>query len=142
MLKSRCRVREASCQIEQRLRQEPSMKPHGLIAIDISKTVNRDGTLYFSSPCSHYLSRQVDTKLEEFLKRNRRKLTSHLHPRVSAVLVYLRTPAVIETEELLTNFRRLYVMPSARNDGKNKNIHRQLENQFEHEAPKNIFQTS
>ncbi len=118
------------------------MKPHGLIAIDISKTVNRDGTLYFSSPCSHYLSRQVDTKLEEFLKRNRRKLTSHLHPRVSAVLVYLRTPAVIETEELLTNFRRLYVMPSARNDGKNKNIHRKLENQFEHEAPKNIFQTS
>jgi len=106
-------VRQASSQIEKRLNQEISAKPRGLIAIDISKTVNTDGTLYFSTPSADYLSRWIDSNLEAFLTRNRTKLTSHLDPRVCGVLLYLRTPAVIEDEELLTNFHRLFPSPNS-----------------------------
>ena len=106
-------VRQASSQIEKRLNQEASVKPRGLIAIDISKTVNTNGTLYFSTPSADYLSRWIDSNLEAFLTRNRTKLTSHLDPRVCGVLLYLRTPAVIEDEELLTNFHRLFPSPNS-----------------------------
>jgi hypothetical protein len=134
-------VQKASSQIKKRLSQETSAKLRALIAIDISKTVNTDGTLYFSATSSDHLSRQVDSNLEAFLKRNRTKLTSHLHSRVSAVLLYLRTRAVIEDQGgVLANFRRLFVVPSAWNDGKNKSIYQKLVNQLCRKAPKQIFE--
>jgi hypothetical protein len=133
------RVRQASSQIEKRLNQEALAKPRGLIAIDISKTVNTDGTLYFSTPSADYLSRWVDSNLEPFLTRNRTKLTSHLDPRVCGVLLYLRTPAVIEDEELLTNFRRLFPLSAPGNDKLNKRVYDKLVDQLWHTAPKHIF---
>jgi hypothetical protein len=102
----RDRVHQASSQIRNRLNQQASAKPRGLIAIDISKTVNTDGTLYFNAPSKDSLIEWVDARLAAFLSRNRTILTSQLDQRVCGALLYLRTPAVIGDEEL-TNFRRL-----------------------------------
>ncbi len=132
-------VQKASSQIKQRLNQETSTKPRGLVAIDISKAINIDGTLYFSAPSSEHLTKVIEINLAEFLKRNRAKLTKGIHSRISAVLVYLRTPAVIEYQGgLLTNFRRLFAIPSIWNDGTNKNIFRKLQKRL-YEAEKSIF---
>ena len=133
------RVRQASSQIEERLNQEASAKPRGLIAIDISKTVHTHGNLYLNTPSADYLSRWIDSNLEVFLTRNRTKLTSNLHPRVCGVLLYLRMPAIIENEELLTNFRRLFPIENPVNDEWNKHVYHKLVNQLWHAAPKRIF---
>jgi hypothetical protein len=135
----RDRVHQASSQIRNRLNQQASAKPRGLIAIDISKTVNTDGTLYFSAPSADYLARWVDDQLAGFLSRNRTELTSGLDPRVCAVLLYLRTPAVIESEERLANFRRLFTVRTAANDELNKRVYVKLVNQLWLTAPKHIF---
>src|SRR4029077_2812642 len=96
--------------------------------VDISKAVNIGGILYFSATSSKELTKHVDLKLSAFVKRNFAKLRKGLHPRISAVLVYLRTPAVIEDEGgLLVNFRRLFVVQSPRNDGKNKNVYEKMQ---------------
>jgi hypothetical protein len=72
------RVHKASSQLRDRLDRETSAKPRGLIAIDISKTVNTDGTLYFSTSKVEYLTAWVDDRLGAFLRRNRATLTSQL----------------------------------------------------------------
>jgi hypothetical protein len=133
------RVRQASSQIEKRLNQEASAKPRGLIAIDISKTVNTDGTLYFSAPSADYLARWVDDRIEAFLSRNRTRLTSRLDPRVCAVLLYLRTPAVIEDEERLANFRRLFTVRTPDNEKLNQRVYAKLVDQLWHVAAQHIF---
>jgi hypothetical protein len=133
------RVHQASSQIEKRLNQEASAKPRGLIAIDISKTVNTDGTLYFSAPSADYLARWVDDRIEVFLSRNRTRLTSRLDPRVCAVLLYLRTPAVIEDEERLANFRRLFTVRTPDNEKLNQRVYAKLVDQLWHVAAQHIF---
>ncbi|HXM28033.1 MAG TPA: hypothetical protein VN957_18560 [Chthoniobacterales bacterium] len=132
-------IQKASSQIKERLNQEASTKPRGLIAIDISKAINTDGTLYFTARSSDDLTKVIEFNLAQFLKRNRAKLTKDIHSRISAVLVYLRTPAVIEYQGgLLTNFRRLFAIASIWNDGTNKNIFQKLQKRL-FEAEKNIF---
>jgi hypothetical protein len=132
-------VQKASSQIKQRLNQETSTKPRRLIAIDISKAINTDGTLYFTALSSEHLTEVIEVNLAEFLKRNRAKLRKGIHSRISAVLVYLRTSAVIEYKGgLLTNFRRLFAISSRWNDGTNKNIFQKLQKRL-YEAEKNIF---
>jgi hypothetical protein len=132
-------IQRASSQIKDRLGQEASTKTRGLVAIDISKAINTDGTLYFSAPSADHLTKLIEINLAEFLKRNRAKLTKGIHPRISAVLIYLRTPAVIEYQGgLLTNFRRLFAVASMWNDGTNKNILQKLQKRL-YEAEKNIF---
>jgi hypothetical protein len=124
-------IEKASSQIKKRLSQERSTIPRGLIAVDISKAVNIGGSLYFSAPSSEELTKQVDLKLSAFLKPNLAKLRKGLHPRIFAVLVYLRTPAVIEDAGgLLANFRRLYVVESRWNDGKNKIAYEKVRDGF------------
>jgi len=134
----RDRVHQASSQIRNRVDQQASAKPRGLIAIDISKTVNTDGTLYFDAPSKDSLVEWVDARLAVFLSRNRTILTSQLDPRVCGVLVYLRTPALIADEEL-TNFRRLFPVPTPGTDELNKRVYDKLVNQLWHTAPKHIF---
>lgn len=126
------RVREASSQIEDRLHKQLSRKPKGLIAVDISKAQN-DGTLYLNAASSDDLSRQVDTILDAVVDRNKRKLVSRLSPRVLGILFYLRTPAIIEDEGLLANFRRLFILatPSSQKD---KRICQRMMNQFFHQG--------
>jgi hypothetical protein len=133
------RVRQASSQIKKRLSRQASAKPRGLIAIDISKTVNTDGRLYFSAPSADYLARWVDDQIAAFLSRNRTRLTSHLDPRVCAVLLYLRTPAVIEDEERLANFRRLFTVRTPHNNQLNQRVYAKLLDQLWHIAPQHIF---
>jgi hypothetical protein len=137
----RDRVHQASPQIRNRLNQQASAKPRGLIAIDISKTVNTDGTLYFNAPSKESLIEWVDARLAAFLSRNRTNLISQLDPRVCGVLLYLRTPAVIGDEEL-TNFRRLLPIPTPSKDKLNKRVYDKVVNQLWHTAPKTHFQMS
>jgi hypothetical protein len=104
------------------------MVPRGVVAVDVSKAINIGGSLYFSAPSSTELNDQVERTVAAFVKRNRANLTGDLHHRISAVLVYLRTPAVIENEGgLLTNFRRSFVLPSLCNDGKNKIVFQRMQ---------------
>jgi hypothetical protein len=133
------RVHQASSQIRDRLNQQASAKPRGIIAIDISKTVNTHGTLYFSAPSAEYLARWVDDQLDAFLNRNRIALTSQLDPRVCAVLLYLRTPAVIENEDRLANFRRLFAVRTPDNNKLNTRVYAKLLDQLWHTAPQHIF---
>jgi hypothetical protein len=134
----RDRVRQASSQIEKRLNQEASAKPRGLIAIDISKTVNTDGKLYFNAPSKDSLIEWVDARLALFLNRNRTVLSSQFDPRVCGMLLYLRTPAVIADGEL-TNYRRLFPVSTPGNDELNKRVYHKLVDQLWHTAPKHIF---
>jgi hypothetical protein len=114
-------IEKASSQIKHRLNQETSTDIRGLIAIDISKTVNVDGALYFSVMSADQLNRKINECLREFLKRNERIVTKDLDSRIFGVVLYLRTPTVIEHGAgLLTNFRRTYCVPSLSNDMINK----------------------
>jgi hypothetical protein len=114
-------IEKASSQLKHRLNQETPTGMRGLIAIDISKTVNIDGALYFSVTSADQLNRKINEYLREFLKRNERILTKDLDTRIFGVVLYLRTPAVIEHGAgLLTNFRRTYCVPSSSNDMINK----------------------
>ena len=114
-------IEKASSQLKRRLNQETSTDARALIAIDISKTVNIDGALYFSVMSADQLNRKINEYLREFLKRNERIVTKDLDSRIFGVVLYLRTPAVIEHGAgVLTNFRRTYCVPSSSNDIVNK----------------------
>lgn len=132
------RIREASSQIEDRLGKQPSKKSRGLIAVDISKAEN-DGTVYCNATSSDHLSRQVDTILDCFITRNKRKLISRLSPRVLATIVYIRIPAVIEDAALLANFRRAFLLSNPIIDDRDERICKHLLTQFSHQGPKGIF---
>jgi hypothetical protein len=132
-------IEKAYSQIKHRLSQEASTNPRGLVAIDISKLLNTNGTLYLSVISSDHLNEEINNYLRGFLKENRAKLNKDLHPRISAVLLYLRTPAVIERQGgLLTNFRRLFPVPLSWNDGKNKIVFQALQSGLQ-QAENKIF---
>lgn len=88
---------------------------------------------------------RTETEFESFLDQFTdyiNFLTEHLpewkHPRISAVLLHLQTPAVIESKGgLPTNFRRLFPVPSSWNDGKNKIVFKALQNAL-HQAEHKI----
>jgi hypothetical protein len=59
----------------------------------------------------------------KFFERNEQKFRKNFYPFIAAILIYLRTPAVIEEGgERLANYRQLAICPSCRNDGKNKKV--------------------
>jgi hypothetical protein len=120
-------IEKASSQLKHRLHKQVSIE-RALIVIDISKTVNTDGALYFSVISADQLNRKINEYLSEFLNRNKSILTKDLDPRIFGVVLYLRTPAVIEQGAgLLTNFRRTYCVPAHSNDLKNKILFGALE---------------
>lgn len=95
----------------------------GLIAVDISKVINPTGEQYFSATSSAHLAHIVEQPLIKFFERNEQKFRKNFYPFIATILIYLRTPAVIEEGgEHLANYRRLAICPSFRNDGKNKRV--------------------
>jgi hypothetical protein len=125
---------KAYSQIKQRIGGNP--RERGLIAVDISKVVNPTGKKYFNARSYEHLARIVEHLLSSFVEGSREKFRKGFYARIATVFIYLRTPGVVAQEgDHLANYRRLAILPSFINDGKNWQVLRFLRKRLEG-APK------
>lgn len=105
----RANVREAADQLGTQLQK--NIGAAGLIAISVSRIFN-PGTKLFVVPSEHERERLGD-RLEAMMReREKDWKTCDLHPNTSAVLFHLRTPGIIEDQDLLTMMSYACVMPT------------------------------